>query len=80
MFEFRATKNTQLRDDIGCYISYGIEAVERSAGSVISLLHIPDVSVSPDEVAELVCRCNQCELDPDQLMDVVEDFIGGEMS
>ena len=46
----------------------GVATVVRSVG---------DVSGNKNEILELVRLCNECELDPMHLMDVVEDFILG---
>ena len=36
---------------------------------------ISDVSVAPVQVLRLAARCTACQLDPSQLMDVVEDLL-----
>lgn len=36
---------------------------------------ISDVSVDPVRVLRLAARCTACQLDPSQLMDVVEDLL-----
>ena len=39
------------------------------------LRFISDVSVDPVRVLRLAARCTACQLDPSQLMDVVEDLL-----
>lgn len=55
----------------GAYTSFGIAACSTSHGRHRKLRFISDVSVDP----RLAARCTACQLDPSQLMDVVEDLL-----
>ena len=46
-----------------------------SHGRHRKLRFISDVSVDPVRVLRLAARCTACQLDPSQLMDVVEDLL-----
>lgn len=61
--------------DIGDYLSYGIGAYKLFGGTK-PLVFIPDVSTDGKAVFQLALRCTGHGLDPKQLLDVVEDFIG----
>lgn len=59
----------------GAYTSFGIAACSTSHGRHRKLRFISDVSVDPVRVLRLAARCTACQLDPSQLMDVVEDLL-----
>ena len=59
----------------GAYTSFGIAAYSTSHGRHRKLRFISDVSVDPVQVLRLAARCTACQLDPSQLMDVVEDLL-----
>ena len=59
----------------GAYTSFGIAACSTSHGRHRNLRFISDVSVDPVLVLRLAARCTACQLDPSQLMDVVEDLL-----
>ena len=59
----------------GAYTSFGIAAYAASHGRHRKLRFISDVSVDPVRVLRLAARCTACQLDPSQLMDVVEDLL-----
>ena len=54
---------------------FGIAACSTSHGRHRKLRFISDVSVAPVRVLRLAARCTACQLDPSQLMDVVEDLL-----
>ncbi len=51
--------------------TYGIVAYSQE--KIITA--IPDISSSKREVKKLIRKCNKLKLSPEQLLDVVEDFI-----
>jgi hypothetical protein len=59
----------------GAYASFGIAACSTSHGRHRKLRFISDVSVDPVRVLRLAARCTAYQLDPSQLMDVVEDLL-----
>ena len=59
----------------GAYTSFGIAAYAASHGRHQKLRFISDVSVDPVRVLRLAARCTACQLEPSQLMDVVEDLL-----
>lgn len=59
----------------GAYTSFGIAAYSTSHGRHRKLRFISDVSVDPVQVLRLAARCTACQLEPSQLMDVVEDLL-----
>lgn len=60
--------------DLGEYTSFGIGVWELRAG-MEPRLFVPDVSTDCRAVIKLAIRCTLGRLDPQQLMDVVEDFL-----
>ena len=62
----------QLKDeDIGRYISYGIDVVENEA----VLRSVKDITTDEARLSGLVDLCNKLQLSPVQLDDVIEDFL-----
>lgn len=59
----------------GAYTSFGIAAYSTSHGRHRKLRFISDVSVDPVRLLRLAARCTAFQLDPSQLMDVVEDLL-----
>ena len=60
-------------------VAFGIAVYANAEenGTATVVRSVGDVSGNKDEIEELVRLCNECELDPIHLMDVVEDFIFG---
>lgn len=66
----------QLHDPcIGTYTSFGIAAYSASQGRRRRVSFISDVSVDQNKVAQLAELCTAGQLEPCQLMDVVEDAL-----
>ncbi|MBQ9964614.1 MAG: hypothetical protein IJP14_05790 [Clostridia bacterium] len=63
---------TLLQEEIGCYCTYGIRCADEN-GNVI--VQISDVSTDPQKVSALAERCTKGALAPEQLWDVVENFL-----
>ena len=61
--------------ELGDYISYGIAAWKLPALTRKPCAFVSDVSLDKKQAARLSWRCTVGQLDPRQLMDVVEDFI-----
>lgn len=72
MFVYRTVKEKFYLEEYGPYHGYGI-CVENEAGEIIDV--ISDISAEESVVAELAARCTCGELDPEQLRDVVTDYI-----
>lgn len=70
------TKKQKLFDpDIGAYVSFGIGVWIPTAG-IRPMLFIPDLSTDGWTVCRLAIRCTLGGLEPSQLLDVVDDFLG----
>ena len=59
-------------DEVGTHTGYGIAVVDCRANTISAAT---DLSSNKSEVAELVSRCNELELSPVHVKDVVEDFL-----
>ena len=69
---FYKIRQDQLKDeDIGRYISYGIDVVENEA----ILRSVKDITTDEARLSGLVDLCNKLQLSPVQLDDVIEDFL-----
>ncbi len=55
------------------YRSYGVAVMEDGA----ALKRIDDVSLEKDDIVNLVNFCNELELSPVHIDDVIEDFLVG---
>lgn len=56
-------------------IGFGIAAVEEYDGITTILKSISDISVNIEAIERLVQYCNNLQLDPIHLQDVVTDFL-----
>lgn len=69
---FYKIRQDQLKDeDIGRYISYGIDVVENEA----VLRSVKDITTDEARLSGLVDLCNKLQLSPVHLDDVIEDFL-----
>lgn len=75
MVLYLPAEETLFSPDLGVYCSFAIEALRIGPGGAERVARVSDVS--PDEAlaALIACRCTAGQLDPAQLMDVVEDMI-----
>lgn len=72
MIEYKITEELLYHDDIGNYTAHGISAISVQGSKRVEILHIPDVYLNCNKLVQL---CNQYQLDPIHLMDVIEDFM-----
>ena len=72
-FYYQVDQEKIYHPDIGEYVTYGVKII--SAGSVCVMDVISDVSVSERKVTELIRICNELDLRPCHLRDVIEDFL-----
>ena len=56
------------------YTAYGLRCVWQADGTV-QTKEVPDVSLDPNFAQRLADRCNQGQLDPRQLEDVMTDAV-----
>lgn len=75
MFLYIPVKQTLENPDLGCYVTYGIQAFHLGWGLCAKKDAVGDVSTSFYEVASLAAHCTLGQLDPIQLIDVCEDFV-----
>ena len=70
-YRYEAVCQTVESDELGVYTSYGIRVRDGEAECGF----VGDVSTDAQEVIRLAERCTALELDPDQLYEVIEDFL-----
>ena len=56
-------------------VIYGIACVKESQGKREIISRVSDVTTELEEIERLVNRCNELYLDPEHLLDIVEDSI-----
>ena len=56
-------------------VTYGIACIEEDDGIKELISQIPDVSTNLEEVEQLVTLCNEQQLSPIHLQDVVDDLL-----
>ena len=57
-------------------ITYGIACVDEEDGMRELIAEVPGITARLEEIERLVRMCNEGDLSPNQLGDVVEDLIG----
>lgn len=75
MYQYILVKEKLYLSEVGEYESCGILVLETYHSHRFVHSFVSDVSVNISEVAALVDSCNQLQLSPVHLMDVVEDFL-----
>lgn len=75
MYLYIPVKQTLSSPDLGEYSSFAFFAYQITENGAELITSISDVSVDEAVVSVLACRCTAGQLDPRQLLDVVEDFI-----
>jgi hypothetical protein len=73
MISYKLRKDNLFHRNIGSYSSYGIDAFDDSSSNPIH--SILDISTEKDSLENLICLCNESQLDIVHLDDVVEDFL-----
>ena len=69
---YEVVKESIISDEIGIYESFGIKAVNSEGKEMI---RYDDISLNEHTVIELCEKCNDFQLDPVHLLEVIEDFI-----
>lgn len=75
MFFYHCVMERLEDPELGAYTSFGIAAFCASSGRNRKLRFISDVSPDPALVERLAALCTAWQLEPSQLMDVVEDAL-----
>ena len=70
MFYYIVFSEVLHSDEIGQYISFGIQVQDANGHVIIS---ISDVSTDQSFVSNICDECNSGALDPVHLMDIIED-------
>ena len=72
-YQYRVVKEFAFNHETGGYVTYGIEVT--SDDPLFAPRAIPDVCLSEKELAALARRCNEFQLLPVHLPDVIDDFL-----
>ena len=59
--------------ELGRYVTYGIKTVSEETS--FASISVSDVSLSKSELSILVLQCNELQLSPIHLSDVIDDFL-----
>lgn len=73
-YKYTLIKSTLLSGD-NCRVCYGIAVEEEQDGVSVILQSVSDIAVCSDRLEQLVDLCNELELDPIHLNDVVDDYL-----
>lgn len=75
MYLYIPVKETLTSPYLGQYDSFAVAVYRVTEAGDQFITSISDVSVDESLVSVIACRCTAGQLDPQQLPDVVEDFI-----
>lgn len=75
MYLYIPVKQTLTAPELGEYATFAVSAYRLTETGSRLITSVPDVSTDEAVVSVLACRCTAGQLDPAQLLDVVEDFI-----
>ena len=76
MIEYRSVQEHLRSPDLGNYCAYGIYTYQVEPFSSKNILAIHDVFLNAADAISFVHRCNQLELSPVSLYDVIQDTLG----
>lgn len=72
MFQYRLFNETLNSSEIGEYKTTGIMVLDENENELIKM---SDVSTNEDDVKKVVDLCNQEQVEPIHLYDILEDFL-----
>lgn len=72
MFQYRLFNETLNSSEIGEYKATGIMVLDENENELIKM---SDVSTNEDDVKKVVDLCNQEQVEPIHLYDILEDFL-----
>lgn len=75
MFRYLCVRQTLHAEFLGTYTTFGIEAQQCVQGVWQTVAAVPDVAAEQALVERLARLATEGQLDPVQLLDVIEDFI-----
>lgn len=75
MYLYIPVKQTLTAPELGRYTTFAVSVYQLTETGSRLIASVPDVSTDEAVVSVLACRCTAGQLDPAQLLDVVEDFI-----
>lgn len=73
-YRYVPVMETAESEELGKFVTYAISV--RTAENEVA--RVSDVSTDFEEVRRLADLCTEQELDPEQILDVIEDFLGSE--
>lgn len=76
MIEYRSVQEHLRSPDLGNYCAYGVCACQVEQNRTTEILAIHDVFLNAADALSFVRRCNQLELSPISLWDVIQDTLG----
>ena len=75
MYRYSIIKGKSILPD-GCnYLTYGIVVSAIQGKTVQEITRISDVTLNETQLISLIDRCNQLNLSPIHLKDIIDDFI-----
>ena len=74
LIRYRVIKETLWMEYVGSFTAYGIVAEKQQGAEWMPVAYVGDVTLSPHEAQALADLCQQVELEPIHLADIVEDF------
>lgn len=75
MYLYIPVKQTLTSPELGQYATFAVSVYQLTESGARFITSVSDVSADEAVVSMLACRCTAGQLDPAQLLDVVEDFI-----
>ena len=76
MIEYRSVQEQLRSPELGDYRTYGVCACQVEQNRTTEILAIHDVFLNAADALSFVRRCNQLELSPISLWDVIQDTVG----
>ena len=73
MFRYIVKRETLHTPELGVYHTFGVQVLETQEGSEKVIASVSDVSLDVEKITEFISLCNEHQLCPEHLLDVIED-------
>lgn len=78
MVVYQVVKETLRSQEIGTYQTFGVGAYRSCQERLKRVALVSDVFLEQEAAERFVKRCNQLQLDPSHLLDVIEDALSAQ--
>lgn len=75
MFRYIVKRETLHTPELGVYNTFGVQVLETQDGTEKVIAAVSDVSLDVEKITKFISLCNEHQLCPEHLLDVIEDCL-----